>query len=118
MRYAPAGFIQAGVDRKDASLVEASIVNNRRILSVGYGYDSEVIGQVAVTHQTTYEEVHALVRPLIQQYLANNNQERVQELLDNYSMMDSSGAVVDAVDAKVSMCVCVCRLVEESCSVL
>ena len=99
--YTTLGYVRAQADRAYANIVEDSIVNDKRVLSVGYGYASENIGNIEVTHQTTYADVHGMVQPLIKTYLANNHQHLVEDLLHHYSLMDPENQVVDEVDAKV-----------------
>ena len=60
------GLLQAGLFYGRALAEE---VRNRRVVTVGYGYASEVIGTIDVNHSTTYDGVRALVRPLVQRYL-------------------------------------------------
>mgnify|MGYP003386332503 CR=1 FL=1 len=82
------GFVRAQQERKQAAAAEASVVRGRRVLTVGYGYASEVIGTIHVEHATTYADAHRKVRGLVQQYLSNNDQVMVADLLENYTFVD------------------------------
>lgn len=95
------GNVQAQQERLKSAIVEASIVRNRRVLTIAYGHSTEEIGTVEVTHQTTYADMHRLVKPLVASYLANNHQALIQDLLENYSLLDGAGVRVEAKDAPV-----------------
>lgn len=84
--------IQLQSKRGDAD-VDAHIVRGMKDkdITIAYGNVSEVMGTIRVQGSTTYFQAKALITPLIRAYLASVDPLSMQDLLHDFTFLDSRG---------------------------
>jgi hypothetical protein len=81
--------------REEADEQADSGFGGKMVLTVCYGRPSEVLGTIEVTHFTTYAAAKAIVRPLVQSYLASlGSLSMASSLLENFALLDPQGKEV------------------------
>ena len=82
-----------------------------RELHVAYGRAPLLIGAIHITSLTTYAEAHALVRPLVKEYvqtIAPTNPTVHETLVSNYALMDAQGRTLAPDEMRVrNSCFCI-----------
>lgn len=98
------GAREAKFKRDQYKLSEEALVDNKRLISLAYGYSSTKIGTTVVQPSTSYADLYSIARPFVYEYLntAVEGQEAKVELLNNFKLTDPNGKAVIGLDAEVS----------------
>jgi hypothetical protein len=73
-----------------------------KIISIAYGRDSLIIGSITIDSTTTYGIAKVLIAPVVREYLSNSDATSLSRLVENFTIMDPDGKVVNGDDITVS----------------
>ena len=62
--------------------------SDKKLISIGYGSIIQVIGELEITDSTTYHELKERIKPLVREYLSFSNHKVVEDLVDNFTVLD------------------------------
>ena len=73
----------------------------QKVINIGYGYKSLVIGSLEISEQTNYKSLHNKVKPLIESYLASNTSESMENEINNFKILDPDGVPVEGLESEI-----------------
>jgi hypothetical protein len=73
----------------------------KKVVNIGYGYKSLIIGSLELTEQTNYDLLRIKIKPLIESYLASNTSESMENEINNFMLLDPNGIPVEGLDCEI-----------------
>ena len=62
---------------------------NVKMVMIGYGSDMQIIGELEIMDSTTYHDLKEKVKPLVKEYLSFCKLPIVQDLIENFVLLDN-----------------------------
>jgi len=92
--------------KEKARLKEAEDTANRtfggqKVINIGYGYKSLILGSLEISEQTNYISLRTKIKPLIEKYLASNTSDSMENEINNFKILDPNGKPVEGLESEI-----------------
>jgi hypothetical protein len=92
--------IQKEQDKATSAMILSNTENEKCVLSVSYGRQTEYIGTIEVTDQMTYFEARPLLQPLFREYFNTEDEDFIESVM-KFKILDGSGNIIPPEAEKV-----------------